>query len=305
ADYVVAEYLDEYSPGCFEMKPGFDTQRKIKERFDHLILETPQQAAFFRWLRDGLYRLLTEVLFLEVAGSCLYNPRIAFHSTYSYQELDDETKQRLDALYNHYFYHRHNDFWRESALSKLPALKSATDMLICGEDLGMVPASVPGVMRELSLLSLAIQRMPGDDREFWHPSDTPYLSVTSTGSHDMSTLREWWQEDPDRSQRFYNQILGHGDGAPYYCEPWLAKEIIEQHFYGPAMWAILPLQDYLAMDGRLRREMPEDERINVPANPQHYWKYRLHLTMEELQAEEGFSSFLRQLVDRGGRRADY
>ncbi len=307
AESIFDSYLQEFAPGCYELQDHVNTQRKVKIHFDRMNSENPQHAEFNNWISINLNRLLAEVLFLEapLSNGEAFNPRIAFHSTYSFQELDDYTKEALDRLYNEFFYHRHNGFWRESALKKLPALKEATDMLICGEDLGMVPASVPGVMRELNILSLAIQRMPNDDREFWHPSDTPYGSVTSTGSHDMSTLREWWQEDTDRTQRFYNTILGGWGEAPYYCEPWVAKDIINQHLHSPSMWAIFPIQDLLAMDGTLRREVPEEERINVPSIPQHYWRYRLHLDMEDLLEQHGFNGFLRELVDRGGRKADY
>ncbi|MEM9324726.1 MAG: 4-alpha-glucanotransferase [Bacteroidota bacterium] len=307
AHKVFEEFLDEYQPGSYRMKAAFDTQRKVKAYIDQEILGNPTGADFLNWLRNNLYRLLAEVLFLEapLSNGEAWNPRIALHSTYSYRELDPYTQQRIDELYIHFFYRRHNDFWRDSAMSKLPALQEATDMLICGEDLGMVPQSVPGVMDELGILSLAIQRMPNDDREFIHPADTPYMSVCSTGSHDMSTLREWWQEDSDRTQRFYNQILGHWGGAPYYCEPWVAKDVVNQHLHSPSMLAIFPIQDLVAMDGRLRSDSPEAERINVPAITQHYWRYRFHLSLEELLQEEDFNSMLRQMVDQGGRRADY
>lgn len=307
AEDVFAHYLEEYAQGCYQFKEDFSTQRKVKNHFDRLVAEAPHEADFLNWMRHTLYRLHGEVLFMEapMSNGQAFNPRIAFHSTYSYQELDDYTKGRLDELYNHYFYHRHNEFWRESAMRKLPMLKEATNMLICGEDLGMVPASVPGVMNELQILSLAIQRMPNDDREFWHPSDTPYLSVTSTGSHDMSTLREWWQENRAKTQKFYNTILGHGGEAPYFCEPWVAFDVIRQHIHSPSMLAIFPIQDFLAMDGRLRRSNPEEERINVPAISQHYWRYRLHLNMEDLLEEDGFNSYLLQMIDQGGRSADY
>ncbi|MFT7030934.1 MAG: 4-alpha-glucanotransferase [Marinoscillum sp.] len=307
AESIMEEYLDEYSDGCFNMKADFDTQRKVKVCFDGLNKRQPETEDFNNWIRYNLYSIISEVIFLsnEKNGNDLFNPRIGFHSTYSYSDLDPQQKQRLNDLYTHYFYKRHNDFWRESAMEKLPMLKDATDMLICGEDLGMVPASVPGVMDDLQILSLAIQRMPNDDREFWHPSDTPYMSVTSTGSHDMSTLREWWQEDAGQTQRFYNSILGLSGEAPYFCEPWVAKEVINQHLHSPSMLAIFPLQDLIAMDGSLRQDSPEKERINVPANPQHYWKYRFHISMEDLLQEEGFNSFLRQLIDQGGRSADY
>lgn len=307
ADMIFRQFLQEYAPGCYELKQEFTTQRQIKCYFDQLIAKAPESADFNNWVRYNLYRLLSEVLFMEapLSNGQAFNPRIGFHTTYSFMELDRHTREKLDQLYLHYFYRRHNDFWRESAMKKLPMLRHATDMLICGEDLGMVPACVPGVMDELQILSLAIQRMPNDDRDFWHPKDVPYMSVTSTGSHDMSTLREWWQENRDQTQRFYGWILEHAGEAPFYCEPWIARDIINQHLHSPSMLAIFPIQDLVAMDSKLRRENPLEERINVPANSQHYWKYRFHLTMEELLKEEGFNGFLRQLVDQGGRSADY
>lgn len=306
-EFVKKEYLEEYAPGCYQLKEQYNTQRKVKEHLDALTVQNPNGAEHFTWLRHNLLRLIGEVIFLEAPFSNgeAFNPRIAFHSTYSYKDLDGYTKDRLNELYTHYFYKRHNDFWREKAMTKLPALKASTNMLICGEDLGMVPDCVPGVMDELKILSLAIQRMPNDDREFWHPGDTPYMSVCSTSSHDMSTVREWWQESEETTQRFYNNILGHPGKAPYFCEPWIAKDIIVQHLHSPSMWSIFPLQDLMAMDGGLRRESPEDERINVPANPEHFWKYRFHINMEQLLEEEGFNGMLREIVDQSGRNSAY
>ncbi|MEJ7663407.1 MAG: hypothetical protein WKG07_29615 [Hymenobacter sp.] len=53
------------------------------------------------------------------------------------------------------------------------------------------------------------------------------------------------------------------------------------------------MQDLLAMDGHLRRVNPDDEQINVPSNPAHFWKYRLHLPLEELVDAVGFNEPLR------------
>ncbi|MEL7147751.1 MAG: 4-alpha-glucanotransferase, partial [Bacteroidota bacterium] len=293
----------------FHFKPAFDTQRKVKDHFDHLVCSEPQRKEHHNFIRHKLYSMLAEVIFLEapLSDGAAFNPRIAFHDTYSFTNLDDHTKGQLNKLYVDYYYKRHNDFWAEKAMSKLPALKEATDMLICGEDLGMVPDCVPGVMDHLKILSLAIQRMPNDSsKEFWHPADTPYFSVCSTSSHDMSTIRGWWEEDRDAIQRFYENILGHHQQqAPYFCEPDVAKDIIVQHLFSPSMWAIFPIQDLLATDGNLRRESPDDERINVPANPQHYWRYRLHLTTEDLIEQENFNNFLKELTTSAGRNVIY
>lgn len=108
-----------------------------------------------------------------------------------------------------YFFERQEDLWRSKAMLKLPALKHASNMLVCGEDLGMVPDCVPGVMQELSILSLAVQRMPADPKaEFGFPDAYPHLSVCCTSSHDTSTLRGWWEEDEGLRQRFFNSLLG-------------------------------------------------------------------------------------------------
>jgi 4-alpha-glucanotransferase len=56
------------------------------------------------------------------------------------------------------------------------------------------------------------------------------------------------------------------------------------------------------MDGALRRSNPNDERINVPANPRHYWRYRMHLTVEQLQAAEEFNATVSSMIEACGRK---
>ena len=211
-------------------------------------------------------------------------------------------KAALDKLYIHYYYERQEQFWREKAMLKLPAIIDATDMLVCGEDLGMVPDCVPGVMEDLGLLNLEIQRMPkSDNAEFGSPGSSNYLSVVSPSCHDMSTIRGWWEEDRERTQRFYNNLLGHSGAAPQRCEPWISQEMINQHLHAPAMWAIFPIQDLVGMDENLRFENPKAEQINVPANPKHYWRYRFHLNIEDLLEAKEFNNMLSGLVTGSGR----
>jgi 4-alpha-glucanotransferase len=222
--------------------------------------------------------------------------------TSSFRYLEWHTQQQLKELYVNYFYVRQDDFWRREALHKLPALKRATDMLVFGEDLGMVPRSVPDVMRQLGILSLEVQRMPKNtSRLFGRPAEAPYLSVVTPSTHDMSTIRGWWEEDGVLTQRFFNQELGQWGEAPRFCEPWINKAIVLQHLHSPAQWAIFQLQDLMGMSDQFRRENPHDERINIPANPHHYWRYRMHLTLEELLEEKSFNSDLRHEVEASGR----
>lgn len=298
-DQLFGELRDQVRATCIEdgrLLPAYATQRKVAAHFGG---NTPREVC----LRKGLMTLLDDVLFIEDPHTKdHFHPRIAAHSTHVYQTLDPQRREAFDRLYNDFFYRRHNHFWQEAALRKLPALLSATQMLACGEDLGMIPDCVPETMHRLQILSLEIQRMPkSPDEIFGDPARYPYLSVCTTSTHDMNPLRAWWEEDRELSRQFYHQML-HGQGdTPYFCEPWICQRIIETHLDSPAMLAILPLQDWLSTDGGLRYPFPDKERINIPADPRHYWRYRMHLTIEKLQQQEAFNSALHGMISRSGR----
>ncbi len=297
----IAENCLEAVKGGFALIPAFDTQRKVEQYFDTQKPEERHQR-----LREGLFSLISNVIFLSDAQAETGNWKGAFRfgieKTTSFQNLPPEIMEPLKALYIDYFYHRQDAFWQKQAMEKLPALKRSTNMLICGEDLGMVPHCVPDVMEELGILSLEIQRMPkASGAAFFHPKDAPYRSVVTPSTHDMSTLRGWWEEDRNLSQRFFNEILGYQGTAPYFCEHWVNRSIILQHFNSPAMWSIFQLQDLLGSDEKLRRENPHDERINIPAIAKHYWRYRMHFGLEDLMAAERFNGDLRRMVTESGR----
>lgn len=298
AYYVKDNFLTE-SYGSLVLREEFNTQRKVEAYFNH------QEANDFNnRIKYGLYDLISNIILIEEEGTDQqqFHFRINMDHTISFRHLDGHTQNKLRELYVNYFYQRQDDFWKKEAMQKLPALKRSTNMLVCGEDLGMVPGCVPDVMNQLGMLSLEIQRMPKDPkRDFFHPADAPYLSVVTPSTHDMSTIRGWWEEDPIKTQRFYNIILGHYGGAPYYCEPWLNKEVLIQHLYSPAMWSIFQIQDILGISAKLRRDNPNDERINVPANPKHYWQYRMHLNLEDLMKEKEFTKEFRDYVTMSGR----
>ena len=225
------------------------------------------------------------------------HPRISIYQSHSFNELYSDQKEVLMRIYNDYFFRRHTHFWRDSAMRKLPTLIRATKMLCCGEDLGMVPACVPDVMHELQILSLEIQRMPKDPTvKFAHPADAPYQSVCTTGTHDMNPLRAWWEEDRNVTQQFYNDQMGQWGDAPKEMTPEIAEFIINQHMYSPAMWTILPLQDWLAIDGDVRIKDQFADRINVPANPRHFWNYRMHLSLEDLMKCDKLNAKIKKLT---------
>ncbi|MEI6946954.1 4-alpha-glucanotransferase [Paraflavisolibacter sp. H34] len=299
AAQVRAEFLDELSPGWYRLKEAFSTQRQVQEHFAGRE-QTPENET----LQTGLFDLVSNVLLLEVEGSNgqEFHFRIDMQATSSFRDLHHDTQQKLKNLYVNYFFRRQDHFWKHEALKKLPALKGATNMLVCGEDLGMVPHCVPEVMQELGILSLEIQRMPKDVRRtFFHPADAPYLSVVTPSTHDMSTVRGWWEEDRAVTQAFFHRELGQEGEAPFFCEPWINRAVVQQHLHCPAMWSIFQLQDLFGTDGALRRENPHDERINVPANPKHYWRYRLHLALEDLLQAHEFNGSLKNEIRASGR----
>ena len=298
AGYVKEHFLF-WNDGIFHIKPDFDTQRKVEQYF-----KQQTDSAYNQLLKNGLFDMISNVILIEDEGSDMhqFHFRINMDQTTSFRDLDDYTKHKLKQLYINYFFQRQDEFWRKEAMNRLPGLKRSTNMLFCGEDLGMVQACLPDVMQELGLLSLEIQRMPKDSKkEFFHPADAPYLSVITPSTHDMSTIRGWWEEDPAKTQRFYNNILGHAGAAPFFCEATVNKEIVIQHLYSPAMWSIFQLQDIMGIDDELRREDPNEERINVPADPKHYWRYRMHLRLEDLVLKQDFNKELLTYVKAAGR----
>jgi 4-alpha-glucanotransferase len=302
---VINDFLVSTGNGNYKIKESFNTQRKVEDFFINNIMDDVEKADKLKY---GLFSLIGNIIFFEEPGSngMAFHPKIAFHSTYSYRELDDHTKNVLNDIYTHYYYNRQENFWREQAMVKLPAINKASDMLICGEDLGMVPDCVPGVMYDLGILRLYIQRMPKESgSEFGHPAHAPYLSVASPSCHDMSTVRGWWEEDHARSQRFYNQILGHEGEAPERCDIWISEEVLQQHLYSSAMWAIFPIQDLVGIDEKLMWKDPTEERINDPSNPDNLWRYRFHMNLEDLVKEKEFNQKLRDMVQNAGRAREH
>ena len=232
-----------------------------------------------------------------------FHPRIAVQFTDDYKQLDDQTKDAFNRLYNDYFYRRNNQFWYQEAMKKLPRLTGATRMLCCAEDLGMVPDCVPWVMNELRILSLEIQSMPKDPAvRFGHLSRNPYRSVCTISTHDMATLRQWWDEDEERTQAYYNTMLYRTGTAPHPLPGWLAKDIVSRHLTSPSMLCLLSLQDWLSISEKLRLPDQNAERINIPANPRHYWRYRMHLTIEQLLQADDFNAELQDLIASSGRK---
>lgn len=297
AGEVKEKYLDRLDDERYQMKPEVDTQRKVEALFADATDEKEL------WLRDGLYALISDVLFVrDHTNPGVFHPRISAQLDFIYESLYDNDKAAFNRLYNDYFYRRNNQFWYQEAMKKLPKLVQATRMLVCAEDLGMVPDCVPWVMDELKMLSLELQSMPKDPSvKFGHLSRNPYRSVCTISSHDMPTLRMWWDENIQRTQEYYNTMLYRQGPAPHPLPGWLASDIISRHLTSPSMLCILSIQDWLATDEALRLPDADAERINIPANPKHYWRYRMHLNIEDLAADKRFVQNITEMISQSGR----
>lgn len=297
AGEVKEKYLDRLDDERYQMKSEVDTQRKVEAFFADVTNEKEL------WLRDGLYALISDVLFVrDHTNPGVFHPRISAQLDFIYESLYDNDKAAFNRLYNDYFYRRNNQFWYQEAMKKLPKLVQATRMLVCAEDLGMVPDCVPWVMDELKILSLELQSMPKDPSvKFGHLSRNPYRSVCTISSHDMPTLRMWWDENVQRTQEYYNTMLYRQGPAPHPLPGWLASDIISRHLTSPSMLCILSIQDWLATDEALRLPDADAERINIPANPKHYWRYRMHLNIEDLAADKRFVQSITEMISQSGR----
>lgn len=297
AGEVKEKYLDRLDDERYQMKPEVNTQRKVEALFADATDEKEL------WLRDGLYALISDVLFVrDHTNPGVFHPRISAQLDFIYESLYDNDKAAFNRLYNDYFYRRNNQFWYQEVMKKLPKLVQATRMLVCAEDLGMVPDCVPWVMDELKILSLELQSMPKDPSvKFGHLSRNPYRSVCTISSHDMPTLRMWWDENVQRTQEYYNTMLYRQGPAPHPLPGWLASDIISRHLTSPSMLCILSIQDWLATDEALRLPDADAERINIPANPKHYWRYRMHLNIEDLAADKRFVQNITEMISQSGR----
>ena len=251
----------------------------------------------------GVYGHLDDLFLVDHKRDDRWHPRIAVQYQPAYERLSEEEKANFNRLYNDYFYHRNNQFWYQEAMKKLPRLTQATRMLVCAEDLGMVPDCVPWVMNELRILSLEIQSMPKESKyRFGRLSHNPYRSVCTISTHDMPTLRQWWDEDIERTQDYFSTILRRGGEAPHPLPGWLAKDIVSRHLTSPSMLCLLSLQDWLSIDEQLRLPDQNAERINIPANPRHYWRYRMHLTIEQLLVADDLNNEINTLITQSGRK---
>ena len=297
AQYVRDNCLIRKAYNLYDLKDEYSTQRRVAFAF----AERRDENSL--WIRDGLMRLISNVLFVEDPRQQeMYHPRIGVINEPVFDALSAEERDAFMRLYNNYFHQRHSFYWGQQALKRLPAMMRDSRMLFCAEDLGMLPDCVEPVLDQLRILTLEVQQLPKQQGfEYAHLEANPVRSVCTITTHDMAPLRLWWQENPERRQRYYVTMLQKEGRAPEQLPAHLAEEIIARHLYCPSMLCVLSLQDWLSMDGDLRSKHPQDERVNTPSDPYNRWQYRMHLTIEQLIAATHYNNKVKTMIQRSKR----
>ena len=297
SQYVKDSFLYPKGYKLYGLKSEYETQKKIRNFFGDCRDENG------RWIRDGLYRLASSVLFIEdERRPGFYHPRIRAFEQPVFAAMNQDDRLAFMNLYNEYFYNRHAELWGSVAFARLSALLSATRMLPCGEDLGQLPDCVAPVLESLRILTLEIQTLPKErDLEIAHLEANPYLSVATISTHDMPPLRLWWEEERQKAQTYYEQILQRDGKAPEKLSAMLAGEIVARHLYCPSMLCMLALQDWLSIDDGVRAQDARAERINIPGDSFNRWQYRMHINLENLIKEDKLNNKIKSMI-KGSKR---
>ncbi|KAL5707700.1 4-alpha-glucanotransferase [Ranunculus cassubicifolius] len=299
---IASNFFNEYEKYCYEFKEDCNTEKKIVSKLKASTMKLLWSENEDQIRRDLFNLLQNIVLIRDPEDPKKFYPRFNIEDTSSFNDLDDHSKNIMKRLYYDYYFYRQDTMWAQNAMKTLPVLLNSSDMLACGEDLGLIPSCVHPVLQELGLLGLRIQRMPSEaDLEFGIPSQYSYMTVCAPSCHDCSTMRAWWEEDEERRSRFYKTMMGLDDMPPARCTPDIAQFILRQHVEAPSMWAIFPLQDLLALKEEYTERPAIEETINDPTNPKHYWRYRAHVSVETLLEDKEFKLKVRNLVTGSGR----
>jgi len=289
------ELADLFFDHTFRFKEAYNTQKSIL----HYLKQHPDME----FCKQFLFDTMTDVILWEEdqqPGN--FHFRIDMMETDSFQTLDHDEQEKLKRAYYDYFYQDQNECWRNSANEKLSAIRKTTNLMICAEDLGMVPDMVEEVLQSNEMLALQIQRMPKrSGQDFAHPKDAPYLSVVMPSTHDMSPLRAWWLEPTTDHVKFWENQLQQSGKIPEEMDEHLARKIIHSHLSSPAMWSVFLLQDLFAISATTAKPNPKSERINDPADPAHFWNYRTHISIEQLQKKSDFKKNIQTMLMESGR----
>jgi 4-alpha-glucanotransferase len=278
--------------------PGGDTSAAAPSEVELFELENEDdRQAGLRWLRDRLLLRVPEQL-------DAYRPSWHYRESRQYAELTDEKRWCFDGLIEEDD-RRQQELWAKTGRERLGMVLGASDMLVCAEDLGAVPACVPAVLQELGIYGLRVERWtrrwgePGPP--FVAPADYDRLTVCSPSGHDTSTLRGWWHEN-EEDRRTYAPLLGVDGDPPDHLDGELYRRALERNLDANSLFCILPLQEYLGLAPEWVSDDPRQDRVNVPGTTaETNWSYRMPRRVSELRLLRELSEEITRRVER--RRA--
>jgi 4-alpha-glucanotransferase len=287
AERVCTRYFDPL-PGemLYNFKPELDNERTLAD----LPESEPVRAFLTARHRDRALIPLAEDLFA---------PAWYFDTSSAYAVLSTTEKQYMQDLAVARL-QESEIMWETQGRNLLEMITHATDMLVCAEDLGVVPACVPRTLHALGILSLRIERWAREYHKegapYIDPTQYPRLSVCIPSVHDTSPLRAWWVE-PGWDKAAYARLLGLHDPLPAELTPWLCQRIIERQLTANSLLCIFQIQDLFALSEDLRIVEPQAERINVPGTISlTNWSYRVPVYIEDLPAYTPLCTLLAALL---------
>lgn len=239
-------------------------------------------------------------------GKNKYVPSWIYGQSTSWGTLNDREKEKLTELFKKVSV-KENKTWEKNATEILTALTEATEMIPCGEDLGVGFECVPRVMKKLGILGLRVVRWCRK----WDEEGQPYvpfedyepLSVCTTSVHDSSTMREWFNNSQFTINNSQLMEIKNEETESEISETisivnsqLSIVNLLSACKASKSTWFIPPLQDLLYINKKYWKENAEDERINVPGSVNPFnWTYRIPARLEELLADKELCKKIKEL----------
>jgi len=238
------------------------------------------------------------LLRFEESGSD-YHPHWYWYDSNTFHLLTAEEQGALRTLIEAN-YQLQEPLWTEHGKKILTMMLEESDMLVCAEDLGVVPPCVPRTLEEMGILGLKIERWTRDWEAPGQPwvamEHYPRLSVCSPGTHDTSSLRGYWEETTWPRAQYASEI--GLSSVPDYLTEEVAEKIIKRNLEANSLLVIIPLQDWLALRYERRAFSPEEERINVPGSlDRSNWRWRMYQPIEEVARDEELKKKIGSLIE--------
>lgn len=169
------------------------------------------------------------------------------------------------------------DFFQtlEKEMGKLPLI---------AEDLGIITDEVRALRKEAGFPGMRVLQFAfgGDRNNAYLPHCCDFNSIMYSGTHDNDTTKGWYEKASEEEKDHYRRYL-NADGSD------AAWDFIRMAFASVAVFAIVPLQDVLNLDG--------SHRMNQPGIAAGNWGFRFHWD----QWDDGFTKGLYYLSTLFGR----